>query len=304
MRQDSLDKLLEQPYLICDERDQGNKRKALCAFIGVWVNEAFVVGPIKLRPVADEDTFLEGTRFPTVSYSVLELNYIDRGAASSIYVEPMWVQKAAFRAIQLLVDSWSGISLIYHFDADNNQLGVSGSHRLQPADSERPGILEVTRDNKDLFKRIFKAAFGQFRHPIDRFSRACNEIKEESILDFVIALEATLGFKLDSEIAHRLSCRGALLLAADPGERERYYSIFKTLYRVRSSMVHGDNAPAKVSQSGLEAITTLGYWCREVNTLRFVANVARQITRKVLIEFIKKPELLNQDNLLKLELGV
>jgi hypothetical protein len=92
--------------------------------------------------------------------------------------------------------------------------------------------LEVTDKNKELFKRILRTSLRDLRHAINRFSRACTEIKDESILDFVIALEATLGYKLNSEIAHRLSSRGAFLLAADPSNRERYYSIFKALYRI------------------------------------------------------------------------
>jgi len=122
MPQDPFDKLFDQPYLICDEQDQGQKIKALCVLTGVEVREDFVVGPIKIRPRdAENDHFPEGTRFD-FSYSVLELNYIDRTTALSMYVEPMWVQEAAFKAIQLLVNSWSGISLIYHFDENNKQV--------------------------------------------------------------------------------------------------------------------------------------------------------------------------------------
>jgi hypothetical protein len=236
MRRDPFDKLFDQPYLICDEQDQGQKLQALCVFNGVQVQEDFAIGPIKIRPIDEEnDKFPEATRFHFQS-SVLELNYIDRKTALSMYMEPMWIQEAAFKAVQLLVNNWSGISLIYHFDESNQQVGgASGSTRFQTADTEIPrsgGILEVTDKNKELFKRILRTSLRDLRHAINRFSRACTEIKDESILDFVIALEATLGYKLNSEIAHRLSSRGAFLLAADPSNRERYYSIFKALYRI------------------------------------------------------------------------
>jgi hypothetical protein len=311
MPQDHFEKLFDQPYLICDEQDQGQKIKALCVLTGVQVREDFVVGPIKIRLIdAGKDKFPEGTRFD-FQYSVLELNYIDRETALSMYTEPMSVQEAAFKAIQLLVNSWSGISLIYHFDENNKQVGgASGSTRFQTADTEAAGILEATDENKELFKRIFRASLGELKHAINRFSRACTEIKDESILDFVIALEATLGYKLSIEIAHRLSSRGALLLGADPSKRERYYSIFKTLYKIRSRIVHGDTSTAKVPESFVEGITTLGYlrgdWSRQVNIfkVRHIADVARQVTRQVLIEFVKRPELLNEENLLKLELGI
>jgi hypothetical protein len=310
MPQGPFDKLFDQPYLICDEQDQGEKTKAICVFTGVQVNEEFVIGPIKLRPRTPEDKFPDRTRFD-FQHSVLELNYIDTKTGLSMYLEPMLVQQAAFKAIQLLVSSWSGISLIYHFDEHNHQVGgASGSTRFQTADTEAAGILEATDKKKELFKRLFRASFGDLKHAIDRFSRACTEIKGESILDFVISLEATLGYKLDTEIGHRLSSRGAFLLGADPSKRERYYSIFKTLYNIRSRIAHGGAVTAKVPEPFVEAITTLGYWTgswsKEVNAfkVRHIADVARQVSRQVLIEFVKSPELLNENNLLKLELGI
>ncbi len=134
--------------------------------------------------------------------------------------------------------------------------------------------------------------------------------KSESILDFVIALEATLGYRLKSEISHRLASRGAYLLGTDPATRERYYCIFKALYHIRSRIAHGDIATAKVPEFFVEAITTLDYWkgdwSKETDLfkVRHIADVARQVTRQILIEFIKKPSLLNEDSLLKLELGL
>ena len=79
---------------------------------------------------------------------------------------------------------------------------------------------------------------------------------------------------------------------------------------MRSRIAHGGIAPAKVPKLFLEAITSLGYWTgnwvNEIDMMkaRHVADVARQVTRLVLIEFIKRPELLRQSILLKLELGI
>jgi Apea-like HEPN len=309
MSQSVPDNLFDQPYLICDPHDHGDKIKAICVFIGVEVTEEFIVGPIKVRPLADEDNFPSGTRFD-YQHSVLELNYIDRTIGRSMYVEPTWVQVAAFKAIQLLVDSWSGISRIYHFNQDNEQVGVSGSNRYETADTQAAGILEVTDENKRLFKKIFYAAQGALQHAINRYSTACAELKQESILDFVISLEATLGYKLDTEIAHRLSCRGALLLAPDPSQREQYYRVLKILYTLRSRIAHGSTATGKVSEAFVAAITTLGYWKGnwsnqpEEFKIRYIADVARQVTRQVLLAFVKKPELLSEDELLELELGI
>jgi len=313
MPRDWFDEFFDQPYFICEDGDQGAKIKAICVLLGVQVDEAFVVGPINIRPRDEEkDSFPEHTRFDFQS-SVLELNYVDREAAHSMYAEPMRIQEAAFKAAQLLVNNWSGISLIYHFDGGNELVGTSGYYRYATADTEPPrerGILSVTDENKELFRKIFRASFGDLAHAIDRFSRACTEIRNESILDFVIALESTLGYRLDTEIAHRLASRGAFLLTLDPSERDRYYAIFKTLYNARSSIAHGGTVTAKIPKPFVEAITSLGYWAGDWTKqpdfmkVRHIADIARQVSRQVLIEFIKRPGLLNQGVLLKLELGI
>lgn len=306
--------LFNHPYLICDEKDQGLKTKGICIFNGVQVDTAFTVGPITLRPFnKDTDQFPDDIR-RDLQYSVLELNYVDRASAMSMYVEPMWVQETAFKAIQLMVNSWAGISFIYHFRETGEQVGgASGSTRFETADTESVhagAILAVTEENKEIFKAAFWACFGDMKHAINRYSRACSEIKDESILDFVIALEATLGYKLNSEIAHRLASRGAFLLGADPTVREKYYCIFKAIYNIRSRIAHGDVATAKVPEAFVDAITTLGYWSgdwsKEIDLfrIRYIADVARQITRQVLLKFIEKPQFLNEETLLKLELGL
>jgi hypothetical protein len=308
---DKMDELLDGEYFICDLHDQGEKMKARCVFHGVQVDEKFIVGPITLRPLAPDDHFPKNIRLD-FQHSVLELNYIGRKGVSSIHVEPMWIQEAAFKSIQLLVNNWSGISLIYHFNEDNEEAGVCGSARFQTADTDPPqqrGVLQVTDDNKGLFRRIFGASTGDLKHAIDRFSRACTEVKTESVLDFIIALEGTLGYGLENEIAHRLAARGAFLLG-DPSKREAYYQIFKGLNNIRSRIAHGATATGKVSGKFIEAIKRLGYWRGDwsrqfdESRVRHIADVARQITREVLIAFVRAPELLDKDNLLKIELGL
>lgn len=97
MPRDWFDEFFDQPYFICEDGDQGARIKAICVLLGVQVDEAFVVGPINIRPREEEkDSFPEHTRFDFQS-SVLELNYLDREAAHSIYAEPMRIQEAAFK---------------------------------------------------------------------------------------------------------------------------------------------------------------------------------------------------------------
>jgi len=102
--------VLNHPYFIRDDQDQGAKITAKCVFHGVHVDEPFVVGPITIRPRdREKDKFPEPTRFDHQS-SVLELNYVDTKGGQSMYMEPLRIQEAAFEAVQLLVNSWSGIS--------------------------------------------------------------------------------------------------------------------------------------------------------------------------------------------------
>lgn len=305
--------LLDEPYLICSEKDQGHKTIGICIFNGIEVLSDFTVGPITLRSHKDTDRFPDHVRKDT-QHAVLEIRYVDRKESISMYAEPMFVQEAAIKAFQLMVNSWAGASVMYHFRESGEKVGgTSGSSRWETADTEfvREGaILNVTEENKELFKSIFYACFGDLKHVINRYSRACAEIKDESILDFVISLEGTLGYGLNTEICHRLASRGAFLLGIDPTVRLKYYCIFKAIYNIRSRIAHGDVATAKVPESFVDAITTLGYWhgdwSKEIDLfrVRYIADVARQITRQVVLEFIEKPELLNEEILLKLELGL
>ena len=176
--------LFDHPVLICDQKDQGAKIRAICIFNGVQVDKEFVVGPITLRPFnAETDKFPEGIR-RELQHSVLELNYVDRKGSLSMYAEPMWVQENAFKAIQIMLNNWTGISLIYHLNEANEQIGgASGSTRYETADTESPnrgGILVGSDENKELFKTIFWACLGELKHPINRYGRACAEIKAKA----------------------------------------------------------------------------------------------------------------------------
>ncbi len=307
-------KIWEQDYLVLDP--DGPKRKAISLLTGVEVvGDAIVFGPIKIRSVNPKtDSILEMFRKDDPQRSVLELNYIDRRDALSMYVEPLEVITRSFRAIQLLVDNWVGISMTYHFDSDYKLIGTSGSPRFETADTQESRIkaklnLE-NRISKEDFIKIYKIQDSPFNRIIERFSRACTEIKSESILDFVIALEGTLGYGLNTEIRHRLSCRGALLLASQTNQRLHYYRILKYLYDIRCSIAHGGEVAFKLSKSVQGSITALGYQLGSWNKIQdwrkpyIIADIARKITRVVLLEFIRDSSKLDVDWLTKLELGI
>ncbi|MCA9352189.1 hypothetical protein KC866_02255 [Patescibacteria group bacterium] len=308
----NIDNVFDSNIFICDENDQGQGMTSVCIINGIEVDSDFTVGPLTLRPLDKAvDHFPRDIR-KDLQHAVLEFRYIDRKNSISRYAEPSIIQSAAIKTFKLMVDSWAGATLIYHFDDTGAQNGgTSGSRRWETADTEyvREGAkLEVSEENKELFKNIFYSSFGKLEHAIDRYDRACAEIKDESILDFIISLEATLGYGLNTEISHRFSLRGAILLSENESERSSYYDLFKTLYKLRSVIAHGEPLLEKELTKGVyvSAIQNLGFSYEEHESfkIRIAADIARQVTRRVLLKFILNEELLDKNKLLNLELGI
>ena len=307
----------EKEYLVLEEG--GPKRKSISLLTGIDTSEEkFILGPIKIRPFNPKtDIELKKERLGDSQHSVLELSYIDRKDSPSMYFEPMIIITKCFQTIQLLVNNWIGMSIAVHLDSDGKSIGSSGFSHFETADSEfrNPEAIikkDNTIDQKDFIKVYNNQgnpfAFEQLHKPLERalnrFSRACTEIKSESILDFVIVLEETLGFGLRAE-GHRIASRGALLLSLKDEEKIPYYKILKHLYKTRSDIVHGSNAKFEFNQEAL-LVLGLGDWekVEEYFKSHEFANITRIITRKVLLKFIQNPSILNKEWLLKLELGL
>lgn len=168
-------------------------------------------GPITLRKYSqekDKDLGLWSGR-----RCVVELKFQDiatnppQDTPVSMYVNPFWLIHSLFLALQLYVDSWIGMMEICYFDKNNVRVGSFGGQGV--ADSR--SITEepiVSRLYKKRLLKLMDSQFGNLELATDRFSRACTEIVDESIIDFVIVLESLLGIGLGSEIAHRVSARG------------------------------------------------------------------------------------------------
>ena len=82
------------------------------------------------------------------------------------------------------------------------------------------------------------------------------------------------------------------------------------MYDIRSSIAHGGEAPFKLSKSVQISITAIGYQLGSWDKMQdwrkphIIADIARGITRIVLLEFIRDPSKLDVDWLTKFELGV
>lgn len=304
--------IFQQKYLVLDPK--GPKRKSIALLTGLEIKKSLNVGPFQFRPVnPKKDIVLKHIRKDDPQRSVMQINYIDRRRALSMYVEPLEVAIRAFRTIQLLVDNWVGMSMIYHFDERDKQIGEAGSSRFETADTqiaEASGVLKSTQSIRQTFQNIYSAQEGSLERIIERFSRGCTEIKDESVLDFMIALEGTLGFKLRDEIRHRLSVRGSLLLSKNKQQREDYYNVFRVMYDIRSSIAHGEEEKFQMKKVVRDSVKKLGYYSKEWEKVHswersyIIADTARRITRLVLLEFVANPAMLNEKFLLDLELGL
>lgn len=119
----------------------------------------------------------------------------------------------------------------------------SGSPKYQLSGVEIKGLIKFWRkiqfiiDSKDHYLQI----------PLRRMRHAGTRIeKADSIIDYVIGLEALLGTKSEQmEIGYRFKVRGSVILAKKRRERLEYISKLATLYKLRSIITHGSHVSNK-----------------------------------------------------------
>src|SRR5262249_16319767 len=79
---------------------------------------------------------------------------------------------------------------------------------------------------------------------------------QDRVMDASIVLEALLP-RSDTEIAHRVSTRTALLMGTDGPHSQRLFKTVHSFYSLRSAIVHGGEKPSK------EAAKTIKAWAGE-----------------------------------------
>ena len=275
------------------------------------MGSAISIGPIRIRHIDEPiDHALYKYQLSEMKYAVIELKYLERKDASSVYAEPALLLDRSFVTIQVVVDSWVGMSQVHHYTDEGVEIAVTGSRRREVADSWHPTD-EPSISEDDIFRERFRLAFraqsGPLGPSIRRFSHGCSALMEESIVDFVIVLDALLGRGIRNEITHRVSARGAQLLATNREERLDYYRSLKYLYKVRSALVHGNAEDiANPRPNEQKSLAALGLCLDdEPDFHRYhVADFARRIARRTLWEFLEERAQLDGDWLLQLELGL
>lgn len=286
-------------------------RRAIALLSGFEVEgSAITIGPITIRSIGDPLDQALGYRLSPARCAVLELKYLEREGRVSVYAEPWLLLERSFVAIQVTVDSWVGMSQIHHFTDKGEELDVTGSKRHEVADSWHPTDQPAISADATFRKRFLLAIQGQSQDlgpSLRRFSRACSEVMEESIIDFVVVLDALLGRGIHDEITHRVAARGALLLAPKIEDRPHYYRALKYIYNVRSALVHGrtEELP-RIRPIERESLAALGVTLEGENIFdRYhIADFARQIARRTLLAFLEGPARLDTDWLVNLELGL
>jgi hypothetical protein len=136
----------------------------------------------------------------------------------------------------------------------------------------------------DTFRKVDLHKDRFMRVAIDRFSNALDRKNpEDSVIDLSICLEALLLSGLGSEedrgnISYRFALHGARLLAQDVAARQEIYRTLKSVYTVRSKIVHGAASyDLPTDESGRKV--TLNQFCDSLEEL------ARKCFRKFFAEF-------------------
>lgn len=83
-------------------------------------------------------------------------------------------------------------------------------------------------------------------------------LMEESVVDFIIVLDALFGGGSVGETTHRVSTRTARLLASKPADRLNYFRAIQRLYRTRSALVHGGTEELRENKQLADALESLG----------------------------------------------
>jgi hypothetical protein len=96
-----------------------------------------------------------------------------------------------------------------------------------------------------------RLAFGRLSRSLDGHTPGL----ADQVVDLAIGLEAALSGTDTTEIGLRLRARAANILAADADPPEAIYRDVKTLYDLRSTIVHGGSLSAKAVDKAIRSVT-------------------------------------------------
>lgn len=116
--------------------------------------------------------------------------------------------------------------------------------------------------------RAFGIALRRFNFAYDKMRN------EDRLIDYVIALEALLLYRIRDELKYRLALRTAHLIGQSDKQRKYYFDLMKAAYDQRSAIIHGEHMKSHINING-----------RQVPYPRLV-NETEEALRKVLVYFL------------------
>jgi hypothetical protein len=291
--------------------DETRVDTARCLLAGFEIDRAISVGPFKFRPSKSSgDAKLLVDKPSTFSkVTIVELTYRNRVGVSSVNAEPTIAMDRAIIAAQLSVDGWIGAGRTRHFTTGGRISAVTGTRRRELADSWHPSGEPVVAGDAVFaarFRRAYLAQATSLGGVIRRYSIASANLVHEGIVDFVISIEGLLG-GVETELSHRVSTRGAYLLAKTPSDRLHVYTLIKYLYSCRSKLVHGVSEKIPEPKAKEQAaMAALGHYYNPNDDLsRYaIADMARILTQRLIWLFVEGRAKMEPDWLIQLDLGL
>jgi hypothetical protein len=153
-------------------------------------------------------------------------------------------------ALRLSLDGWVAIPFVRVEDATGGQATFEVPlvpHQPLPravgaATLGQIGCSRLGEFFSEILPILGKVEVGQPKIALARFNATFGRDREEDVIvDSMICIEAILLGDATTELSHRLSSRGALLLADSPGQRILAAQLLKRGYDTRSHIVHGSD---------------------------------------------------------------
>ena len=120
----------------------------------------------------------------------------------------------------------------------------SDAHSFDRSSKSRDASADATKEAVSLFKERSKKNFSKIAPVVSRLATAVTRkgrfALDDQILDVAMALERMYGLS-QGEISFKLKMRAACFLESTIDGRSKVFETVKTLYDLRSAIVHGNN---------------------------------------------------------------
>jgi hypothetical protein len=274
-----VDRIADELTMLCDSKTIRHTRQLVLA--GLKASAQY--GPYKkvvLRPLSPDE---RGAIFQSEQTSMMEPRTISSNLVIPKQFRHFWPTTLLEITTERQMGEMNDVSLLPNRVALAFYLGgfdISGPGSLTGFDQPRWATLGISHSafpvtekmgvtekaiTLDEFKRVVDLAYkvpdfsgleGSGKEIVlYRVLRGCGA-QDSGFLDFAIALEAALLGGAKTELAYRFSLYGALFLHAERNPAETFEKL-KTIYDVRSRLVHGSRIKPEVRQAAEKDVADL-----------------------------------------------